>query len=84
MSFWSFAMIFILDLVASYAWAKSISKIEKKKPHPAALWGTGLYIAGAVTIIFYNKDNWYLIPAILGSYVGIYLGVKYEKDDNKN
>jgi len=75
-----FLGIFVIDLIAAYAWVRSINKITSNKPLDAALWSTGLYIAGAVTVIAYTKYNWYLIPALLGSAIGTYLGVKH---DNK-
>lgn len=82
----AFLGVFLLDMAASYAWAKSISDISDKKPLPATLWSTALYLAGAINVIVYNKDNWYLIPAVIGSAIGVYFGVKSKnkKNDSKD
>lgn len=72
-------IIFAIDVIVSYGWAKSIKAISDDKPIKAALWAGFITLSGAITIISYNKNNWLLIPAILGSGVGTYLSVRFNR-----
>ena len=74
-----FIVVFIVDLVVSFAWAKSIKAIATDSPVKAALWAGIITLFGAFTIISYNINNWLLIPAVAGSSLGTYLSVKYRK-----
>jgi tryptophan-rich sensory protein len=68
-------LIFFIDLIVAFAWAKSIKAIASNKPVTAALFASFITLSGAITIISYTTNHWLLIPAVLGSGVGTYLSV---------
>ncbi len=74
-----FLLIFVIDLVVAYSWARAIKAIQKNKPLASALWAGFITLSSAVSIISYNIDNYLLIPAVLGGSIGTYLSVKYGK-----
>lgn len=83
MSFWlMFIGIFLIDFILSYGWAKSIKGISDSKPLKAGLWAGFITLSGGVSTIGFVTNYWLLIPAVLGSIVGTYIAVKYEKNDN--
>jgi len=69
-------IIFTIDLIVSFAWAKAIKAISDNKPLIAALFAAFITLSGAITIISYTTNHWLLIPAVLGSGVGTYLSVR--------
>lgn len=76
---WWFLLIFIIDLIVSFAWAKSVKAISDNKPLKASLWAGFITLSGGITIIGYTINHWLLIPAVIGSSLGTYLSVKYNK-----
>jgi hypothetical protein len=71
-----YAIIFIIDLLVAFAWGRCVKAVAENKPLTAALYSAFISASGAITIISYNKDNWLIIPAIIGGSVGTYLSVR--------
>lgn len=72
-------LVFAIDLVVSFAWARSIKAISDNKPVKAALWAGFITLSGAITIISYTENHLLLIPAVIGSSIGTFLSVRYKK-----
>ena len=83
MSFWLLSiLIFLADLIVSFAWTECIKAIGERKAIKSGLWAGFITLSGAFTIINYTSDNWLLIPAVIGGGIGTYLSVKFRKNDN--
>ncbi len=67
----TFFAIFLLDIVN--AWY--IKAISDDKPVIASLWAVFVTLASCVAIISYTRDNMMIIPALLGAFLGTYVGV---------
>lgn len=74
-----FLLVFFAMALADVCWTYYFIKIEERKSVSAGLWGIGIYICGAFTVMSYMKDTSLLVPAILGSFVGTWGTVEYKK-----
>lgn len=83
MSFWLlFIIIFAIDFIVSYGWAKAVKGISDNQALQAALWAGFITLSGGISTISYVLNHWLLIPAVLGSVIGTYIAVKFRKNDN--
>jgi hypothetical protein len=57
--------------------------VSRKMAFMAANTACALYIIGSVSTIAYLGNYLYLVPIILGSYIGTYVAVKYFSDIGK-
>lgn len=73
-----FAVLFA-TLVTDALWALYMIKVTAKAPFLAASYGSLIHILTAFTVISYTKNYLYLIPLVIGSFVGTYLTVKFSK-----
>jgi hypothetical protein len=71
--------IFVLDFFIAYSWAACIHAIAERKALKAALFSSFLSLSGAISIISYTENKWFVIPAIAGGAAGIYFSTKYKK-----
>jgi uncharacterized membrane protein YfcA len=71
-----FILIFIIDFTVSFIWVKSIQAIDDNNALKAATTAAFMTLASAVTLISFVKNWWLVIPAVLGSFIGTYVGVK--------
>ena len=67
----TFLAIFFLDIVN--AWY--IKAISDDKPFVASVWAIFVTLASCVAIINYTRDNMMIIPALVGAFVGTYVGI---------
>lgn len=68
-----FAMAFLDVLFAIY-----IRRTSQGRAHQAALAGALTFLFSAFVVVKYIENLVYLIPAMLGSYVGTYATVKID------
>ena len=54
--------------------------VSKKKAFMASNAAVALYLIGSFSTIAYLGNYLYLVPIILGSYIGTYIAVKYFSD----
>lgn len=72
-------LIFISAVLLDVIWAVYIKKISQGKPVIAASVSVLIYLLGAFVVINYVKNNWYLLVAAAGAFVGTYFATKYIK-----
>ena len=71
----TFFAIFFLDIVN--AWY--IKAISEDRAVVASLWAVFVTLASCVAIINYTRDNMMIIPALVGAFVGTYVGIIIKK-----
>lgn len=74
-----FILVFIAMAIADICWTYYFIKIDERKSVAAGLWGVGIYLCGAFTIMSYMQDRTLIIAAILGSFVGTWGTVEFKK-----
>jgi uncharacterized membrane protein len=78
-----FISVFIATLVTDALWALYLAKVTEKSPLLAASYGSLIHLLGAFTVLSYTQNSFYLIPLILGSFVGTYTIVFFSKKETK-
>ncbi len=79
MSYTIFFAVFFATLITDALWALYMIKVTAKAPFLAAFYGSLIHILTAFTVISYTKNYLYLIPLVIGSFVGTYLTVKFAR-----
>ncbi len=74
-----FFLVLVATLVTDALWALYMIKVTAKAPFLAASYGSLIHILTAFTVISYTKNYLYLIPLVIGSFIGTYLTVKFVK-----
>jgi hypothetical protein len=77
-----YIIIFIALLITDVIWAFYIRWSASGKAFRAAVMSILIYVIGAFTFAEFIKDQWVLIPAGLGCFIGTYVTIKY-LDNNK-
>jgi len=54
-----------------------LKSVQNDKPIAASFWASANTFLGGVAIINYTTDNMMIIPAVLGAFVGTFIGMKY-------
>ena len=62
--------VFIVSYFVNIFYAVYIIELGNNKLLKAALFGELLVLAGAFNIINYTQNKWYLIPVVLGGFLG--------------
>lgn len=75
----TFMSLFITDV----AWAIYIQKVKEGSAWKAAGYATFMFGVMAVGTISYVKNPWLLIPAMVGAFLGTYVGVMINNKGNK-
>ena len=75
MSLFIFLLVFIATLITDALWALYLIKVNEKEPLLAASYGSLIHILTAFTVISYTQNYFYLIPLVIGSFIGTYLVV---------
>jgi len=70
-AFGIFAGMFTLDLL----WTTCVDLTAAHKALPAASVGAVMHVLQACITIQYVRKPWYVIPAALGGFLGVWLGV---------
>jgi len=74
-----FMLVFFAMAIADVCWTYYFIKIDERKSVAAGIWGSAIYVCGAFGVLSYTHDKTFIIPAILGSFLGTYLTVEYKK-----
>lgn len=76
-------LVFLLSFVSNFLYAWYVQSIGANQMLKAALLGEAIVITGAVVVINYVKDPFYLIPMVAGGFLGTLLTNKILKLWNK-
>ncbi len=68
-------------LVTDIVYTQLLKSVQNDKPFAASIWASLITFLGGVAIINYTNDNKMIIPAVLGAFVGTYIGMRYHIGD---
>jgi len=54
-----------------------LKSVQNDKPVAASIWASLITFLGGIAVINYTTDNMMIIPAVLGAFVGTYIGMKF-------
>jgi hypothetical protein len=66
-----FLLVMITLFVADVFWALYFLKIQEKNPLMSGIYGSVIYLLGAVAVTQYTEDKSFVIGAFLGTYVTV-------------
>lgn len=72
-------MVFSLMFTCDVIWALYFRFVTHKKALPASICGVMIYLFGSVVTIKWVENSLYLIPAVLGAFLGTYITVTVMK-----
>lgn len=72
-------LTFISMLACDVCWSKYTLNAAAKRAHAAAFWSVGIMLTGAFAVLGYTHDQWLLIPAASGAWIGTFLTVRGER-----
>jgi uncharacterized membrane protein YfcA len=75
----SFFALFFVDI----GYVLYMQNVQKRKKIVASTFATLIFILNSVVIINFTQDKFLLIPAIIGAFVGTYVGMIIEDYRNK-
>lgn len=69
-------LVFAAGFVTDFLWALYISETAAMREWTAATYGALIYVASATMIISYTGNMWFLIPGVLGGWLGTFIVVR--------
>jgi uncharacterized membrane protein YfcA len=72
-------LVFLALVLVDVLNAIYIKHIEKNNAVLASSTAVVLFLAASMAVIGYVDNNWLLIPASAGAFVGTYIGIKINK-----
>jgi TRAP-type C4-dicarboxylate transport system permease small subunit len=73
-------VVFCSLFVCDFAWSYYINNVKEGSAFKAASWALFLFIVGAIGVTTYVHNQWLIIPAAMGAFLGTYVGVKRQGD----
>ncbi len=74
-----FISVFFATMCIDALYALYTLRVVQKKALQSATFGSLIHILTAFTVISYTQNYWYLIPLVIGSFIGTFLVTKYSK-----
>ena len=81
---WTGLAVFVGILVFDVLWTQCVSFTARGNAAAAATVGSVMYLASSFVTYEYVHDPIYVIPAILGGWIGTYYGVVLTRWRNEN
>ena len=83
---WAYFFTFICMLFTDIVYTLLVKSVQNDRAFAASIWASLITFLGGVAIINYTSNNMMIIPAVLGAFVGTYVGMKFhigEKIESK-
>lgn len=72
-----FVVVLMFMILQDIAWAMYVIKVDKRDAVRAGAWSSLIMVFGSYVAISYIGDHKFIIAAVLGSFIGTYITVKY-------
>jgi len=74
-----FTLVMATLFVADVFWALYFLKIQEKNPLMSGIYGSVIYLLGAVAVTQYTEDKSFIIAAVIGAFLGTYVTVEWKR-----
>ena len=74
-----FLLVMTTLFVADVFWALYFLKIQEKNPLMSGVYGSLIYLLGAVAVTQYTEDKSFIIAAVIGAFLGTYVTVEWKR-----
>ena len=78
---WAYIFTFVCMFFTDIVYTQLLKSVQNDRPFAASIWASLITFLGGVAVINYTTDNTMIIPAILGAFVGTYVGMKFHIGD---
>ena len=78
---WTYIFVFLCVVVIDIVYTLLLKSVQNDKPLAASSWASAITFLNAVAVVNYIEDNRMIIPAVLGAFVGTYIGMRYHIGD---
>ena len=72
-----FVIVLVFMILQDIAWAMYVIKVDKRDAVRAGAWSSLIMVFGSYVAISYIGEHKFIIAAVLGSFIGTYITVKY-------
>ena len=76
---WKYIVVFFAVFFTDVASTYYLKAVQNNKPLIASVWATVVTLTASIVVIEYTTNNYMLIPALMGAFVGTYVGMKFKK-----
>jgi hypothetical protein len=66
-------------IVVDICWTMFMIEVDKRKSVMSGIWAMGILLCGAFVTTEYVTDHRYIIPALIGSFIGTWGSVEWKK-----
>ena len=83
---WAYIFTFVCMFFTDIVYTQLLKSVQNDRPMASSIWASLITFLGGVAVINYTTDNMMIIPAVLGAFVGTYVGMKFhigEKIESK-
>ncbi len=80
---WAYIFTFVCMFVTDVVYTQLLKSVQNDRPLASSIWASAITFLGGVAIINYTNDNKMIIPAVLGAFVGTYIGMRYHLHEKK-
>ena len=83
---WAYIFTFVCMFFTDIVYTQLLKSVQNDRPMASSIWASLITFLGGVAVINYTTDNTMIIPAVLGAFVGTYIGMKFhigEKIESK-
>jgi len=77
--YWPYVVVFLGMFFTDIIYTYYLGAVQDKRAFAASNWAVVVYLTTTLLVISYTIDHWLLIPAILGAWLGTYIGIKLKK-----
>ena len=78
---WTYIFVFLCVVVIDIVYTLLVKSVQNDKPLAASSWASAITFLNAIAVVNYIEDNKMIIPAVLGAFVGTYIGMRYHIGD---
>jgi hypothetical protein len=78
---WAHIFTFVCMFFTDIVYTQLLKSVQNDRPFAASIWASLITFLGGVAVINYTTDNTMIIPAVLGAFVGTYVGMKFHIGD---
>ncbi len=71
-------LIFLATAASDVLWVFYIRRTSEGKAVSAAIFSAFIILLGGLVILAYVNNQWYLIPAAFGAFVGTLITIKFD------
>jgi uncharacterized membrane protein YfcA len=78
---WVYISTFLAIFATDLLYVCFIKSVQNDHPLRAAWWSMVVTFTASIAVINYTEDHYALIPALIGAFLGTYLGINFRKAD---